>query len=286
VSGSRRKITLSPSDFAHLYGDCRRCFWNKYGVRSPHDAILRPKRILPSVYEKMDLGISGRLMGLNSEEMSAVLKDAQKLPYGRTRSMFVIQEMVRLSADRQAIFSDICPNLPECYVLDAQKRVDSRYLVYEDMGIELNIGGYYDLLIRYPGTDEHEVTDIKVTELSGGKAAKYAPQVHAYAFALGKPLNSEPIKIDKLSILIWEPKLQMVDVSYEDCAVSMAGPIQRIEIEKNNKAFLGMMREIAELVSLKEAPPASAKCGVCAYSRKLGITMEIEAGLTWEGSDQ
>lgn len=61
-------VRLSPSDFAFLWEECRRCFYLKY-VRG----VARPRAPFPSVFTKIDLTMKSYFGGRSTAEVSADL---------------------------------------------------------------------------------------------------------------------------------------------------------------------------------------------------------------------
>lgn len=59
---------LSPSDFAYLYEECKRCYWLKV-----HDQVARPSLPMPGIFSAINTRLQGTLVGTELQSLSSVL---------------------------------------------------------------------------------------------------------------------------------------------------------------------------------------------------------------------
>lgn len=65
-----RSFRLSPSDFAYLYEECKRCYWLK-----TKGILDRPKGIFPAVFGAINTRVQGELVGKDLRELSPNLPE-------------------------------------------------------------------------------------------------------------------------------------------------------------------------------------------------------------------
>lgn len=84
----RYKYKLSPSDFAYLYEECKRCYWLK-----TKGILDRPRGIFPAVFGAINTRVQGELVGKDLRELSSNLpegfvesqeKFVESIPYPET----------------------------------------------------------------------------------------------------------------------------------------------------------------------------------------------------------
>ena len=56
---------LSPSDFAYLYDECKRCYWMKI-----HDKVMRPQLPFPGIFSAINTRLQGTLVGTELHSLS------------------------------------------------------------------------------------------------------------------------------------------------------------------------------------------------------------------------
>lgn len=56
---------LSPSDFAYLYEECKRCYWMKV-----HDQVARPSIPMPGIFSAINTRLQGTLVGTELQSLS------------------------------------------------------------------------------------------------------------------------------------------------------------------------------------------------------------------------
>lgn len=56
---------LSPSDFAYLYEECKRCYWMKV-----HDKVMRPQLPFPGIFSAINTRLQGTLVGTELQSLS------------------------------------------------------------------------------------------------------------------------------------------------------------------------------------------------------------------------
>jgi hypothetical protein len=167
----------------------------------------------------------------------------------------------------------------------ADQWIKSRPVVYEDLGVELQVIGKLDQLIRLgedtegfeltsPETEdpsEYEVTDEKTTVPSEKKRGLFEHQLNAYAYGLMNPLRGKPKKVVSLSLMVFGPEQMHVIPPTEStpCSSVMTGSLTRLEVPLNQGQFEAQLRAIAELAALPKPPPAPEWCPFCGYTRSI-----------------
>ncbi len=61
---------LSPSDFAYLYEECKRCYWMKV-----HDQVMRPQMPMPGIFSAINTRLQGTLVGKELRALSPSLPE-------------------------------------------------------------------------------------------------------------------------------------------------------------------------------------------------------------------
>jgi len=121
------------------------------------------------------------------------------------------------------------------------------------------IKGRFDLLTRFKdGT--YGVIDLKMTNARDEDLDKFDRQLHAYKYALENPKDRDPIKINKLGLLIVEP----TDIKPHDKRVYYkAKPVWK-EISIDMNKFFQFIEKVEELLAGPEPDP-QADCKFCSY---------------------
>jgi len=132
------------------------------------------------------------------------------------------------------------------------------------------IRGRVDVLVDYDdGTTG--VVDFKTSELGPAAIEKYMRQLHAYAIALEHPASGPARAVSALGLLCFEPD------AFEAGGVRAAlhGGLEWIEVDRDDKAFLGFLSQVVSVRDAVEAPapaPAPApNCPWCAWRDRVAV---------------
>lgn len=130
------------------------------------------------------------------------------------------------------------------------------------------IKGRIDHLIAFEdGT--FGVVDYKTSVIRETHVAKYARQLHAYAWALERPAGGAELgcTISRLGLLCLEPNA-LCSCSAEHGA-TMHLNVEWIDIPRDDAGFREFLREVVRLLGRDEAPEPAPDCSYCAYHRTL-----------------
>ncbi len=233
MSAPSSLFKLSPSDFAFLWEQCKRCFHLKVtrGIRQPSMPMA---------------GIFKRIEGLqmdfyNGRPASEVSPD---LPAGviRCGERWVESEVIRPPGRRSG-----------CYVVG---KLDS-LLEFED---------------KTWGVLDFKTTETKGDHLAlyGRQLNAYAYALEHPAAApralKGRPAALSPVS--RVGLLCFEPTRLVQPAAGRH---SYEGEVKWIELEKDEGKLLGFFEEVLALLEGLPPPPAP-DCGWCQYVRTLGGT--------------
>lgn len=219
-------LRLSPSDFAFLYEQCKRCFYMKV-VRN----IKPPSMPMASIFKKI-------------EALQMKFYDGRRT-------------------------SELLPELPPGTFRCAERAVESEpvdgWYIY----------GKLDSLIAFDD-GSWGILDFKTTTISPDKAALYARQLNAYAYAIEHPTTSPRVlkgeaprigPISKLGLLCFEP----AELTHSGGRQTYVGDVKWLEIPRDGAAFLSFVGEVRNV--LQEAPPPAPDCDWCAYAATMKSDM-------------
>lgn len=225
-----RTIKLAPSDFAFLWKECKRCYWLKYALTEP---IYRPDRPMAKIFHSIDGGMQNFFRG--------------------------------------RVLSEIDPCLPNVKVVGNNLSCVSEAIQFEDLGVQLYVKGKADGIGEDLDAEEksYAILDYKTSKPKQEHLIIYSAQLHSYAFGFSKPSQgaNEFKPISRIGLVVYEPKEFEVSGGV---SATLKGEIVWQEIELNKKWFSSMLREVAELLSQPEPPPAGPECDYCRYARVIG----------------
>ena len=104
------------------------------------------------------------------------------------------------------------------------------------------------------------VIDLKITNPRDESLYKFGTQLHAYKFALENPEVGDPIKIDRLGLLVISPEEVQFHKGY---IFFRSKPIYK-EIDINMDGFIEFIDKIATFLE-GECPKPSLTCTYCKY---------------------
>jgi hypothetical protein len=149
------------------------------------------------------------------------------------------------------------------FVVEVQSLwTESSPLAFEDLDVELVVRGKLDALV-VDDAGRRIVLDYKTKVSDKPIDATYAPQLAAYAFGLENPVKGvAPTAVDGLALLIYNA----TSFAFKpDVGTSgLFGKTTWIDVERDDAAFFGLLRHVAELIAGAEPRP-SRGCPWCVY---------------------
>jgi hypothetical protein len=198
--------------------------------------LKRPRSIMPSIFNRID------------RELKAQLTGHEK--WTRVRG------------------------LDQAFTIEsADKRVTSATLHYPD-GRPVALRGNYDTRVRFEdGT--FGIFDLKTSHVKIDLVPKYSRQLHSYKRCIEEPAQGEPLKIEQLGLLVWEP--DRFDLSEGTQAGALRGALEYLPVPTDAAAFDAFLCDVSHLLARPEPPPGAIKCAYCAY--RLSVEQEVEQKL-------
>lgn len=151
----------------------------------------------------------------------------------------------------------------------SDKRITSTQLRYLD-GPAIAIRGNYDTLVRFED-GSRALVDLKTSHVKPELIRKYARQLHGYKKAFEFPGAGDPVKIDALGLIVWEPVEFHVDGKTSG---ALSGNLVYLPVPVNNEAFDEFLGEACTLLGQPEPPPGDLKCSFCSYRVSLEQNLE------------
>lgn len=222
---------LSPSDFAFLWEQCKRCFY----LKVVHN-ITQPSMPMAGIFKK----IEGLQMNFyNNKPTKEIHSD---LPPGTIRcgEKWVESEIIKVPGYKTG-----------CYIFGKFDTV-----------IE-----FYD---KSWGVIDFKTTDTKAEHV-GLYSRQLHAYSYALELPSSQPikLRRKPLKLNpvtKLGLLCFEPtQIKQPDTGLH----SYEGKVSWIEIPRNDKNFLKFIGEVLGLLELPTPPDPSQNCNWCNYTNKL-----------------
>ena len=244
-----RTAKLSPSDFAFLYEDCKRCFYLKV-VKE----IRQPSKPMAAIFTKID---KQEKVAFQDVIMSTL---ADGLPDGQI-----------VKSDKWVTSTYI--NYPE---------FDYRQFIFGQVDSIMQMPDKSYKIIDF------KTSSIK-KENDDGTASKhmklYKRQLHAYAYALENPMYEyerflEPGEISGMGLITFDPD-QGFKVDNESNGI-LKGSFKWEEITYEPNKFIGFMGKMAQLLANPEIPDFNPDCPYCKRDLlmmnwdKQEVTEEIE----------
>lgn len=121
------------------------------------------------------------------------------------------------------------------------------------------ISGRFDILSGLKD-GSFAIIDFKISDPSEEKVQKFAPQLHAYKFALENPAFGEKKKTSKMGVIIISPE----SIELVDGHVIFKSKPQWFEIKEDMDSFFDLIAEVSNLLNGK-LPPPSPNCAWCKY---------------------
>ncbi len=160
--------------------------------------------------------------------------------------------------------STLSPELPAGRVALQGKWVTSAPISFPGLSASCYIKGAFDSVLAFDD-GSYAVIDFKTSSPSPDHVGFYGRQLSAYAYALEHPgekaLHLSPVT--RLGLFYLEPRDLCPGAGWQELVFENAAVWQ--ELPKDEAQFLAFMRQVLELLSLPEPPPASPECGFCTY---------------------
>lgn len=163
--------------------------------------------------------------------------------------------------------STLHPSLPSGQLLSRETWVQSEPISITGAQDSVYFKGRVDHLMRFDdGT--WGLVDYKTTEANQRKAAKYARQLHAYAWALERAAEGEAslAPITRMGLLCLEPGTLLSFIQGEQATAELR-PVW-IEIEQDDARFERFLGRVAEVLARSYPPKPSSGCSCCTYFRR------------------
>lgn len=158
---------------------------------------------------------------------------------------------------------DVHPALPAGVIRHGEKWVQSVELKFPGLSSTCHIKGRFDIVAELEDKS-YAVMDFKTGSPRDEKSEMYGRQLHAYMIALEKPAPGElglgPVST--LGLLYFTP---------ESCGrtgpsnQTLEGPMQWVEIPRNDMAFLDFLGGVLKLLDGPLPPPQPSTCDWCGY---------------------
>lgn len=226
---------LSPSDFAFLYHDCKRCFYRKvkYG-------LYPPRAPLANIFTKIDYEMKKALLQDSLNTFHPSLPELKALP----------------DWDDEFLTSE--------YLVHPKINHIAFYIF-----------GKLDNVSRIADTESYAVIDYKTTIPNKKHMMKYCRQLHAYKYALEhpgiNPFTNKPSPqlgpIDILGLLCYNPKQFKINSKHKYTGV-LGGDLSWFPLSVNEEDFLEFVAEIAELIA-GDLPESGEDCIYCKFLKQI-----------------
>lgn len=185
----------------------------------------RPASAFPKIFGTIDLLMKDIYLNQSTKKMAAELPEGKAIMSGR----WVTSEPISLPE-----FSNTC-----------------------------SIRGIFDTLVQFED-GSYGVIDFKTTKVNEAHIAFYSRQLQAYAYALEHPAPGKTgfAPISRLGLLCFDPSSMEEN---QPAHLSLNGPATWIECSVDEPAFLGLIENVLQLLSLPEPPPPNPDCSFCDY---------------------
>jgi CRISPR/Cas system-associated exonuclease Cas4 (RecB family) len=145
--------------------------------------------------------------------------------------------------------------LPEGVVESQEGFVESQIMP----GTNVYIKGKYDLLVKQAdGT--YLIVDLKISQPTEEKIAKYQTQLQAYHYAFEFPAKGASKNITKLGLIVMYPDR----VAFAKGEAFLSFPPKWLEVEVKKENFVKFIEGVDKLLE-GVTPPENADCKWCEY---------------------
>jgi hypothetical protein len=169
--------------------------------------------------------------------------------------------------------SELSAALPPGRIRCGEKWVESEPIAVPGRASSCVVAGKLDSLIEFEGGG-WGVLDFKTTEARGEKAALYARQLHAYAWALEHAARAP--QVAKAAPAALSPVTRLGLLCFEPTELRPPGPgrhayegeVRWIEIPRDDGRFLEFLAQVVEVLEGSVPAPAES-CDWCRYARTM-----------------
>ena len=191
----------------------------------------------------------------------------------------VVRDFPRPSAPFPKIFNAIDEAMKTCFMKIPSEQwatgvpagkfhkadgwVQSKAIKFDGRKSSIYIKGIFDTVIEL-ADGGFGVVDFKTSTVSASSAVKYGRQLHAYAFALGRPAPNELAiePVTSLGLLVYQPNSFKTDGG---AAAELGGKLAWLGIPKDDDKFVRFLDEVVSVLDLDEPPPAGPSCPYCKH---------------------
>jgi hypothetical protein len=179
---------------------------------------------------------------------------------------------------------EFCPQLPAGVVKYGERRVRSRALEIPGCTSTCFLSGRFDIVVEFD-SGSFAILDFKTGTASEEKSQMYARQLQAYATALENPAPNELrlSPISALGLLYFTPDEygQSADLSQR-----LEGPLQWVSIERDDAAFMNLLKNIVTLLDGPLPEPRPDSCDWCAFRAQTEAFKILRDGGSTDSSSQ
>jgi hypothetical protein len=158
---------------------------------------------------------------------------------------------------------DLASGSPRGRLVGADTWVKSQPYVQPGCETACVMRGRVDILIELEdgGTG---IVDFKTVEVSDAHIARYARQLHAYAFALEHPATGTPRPISALGLLCFSPG----HFEANGQLASLVGALRWIEVPRDDVGFDVTLGDVVSVLERPEPPVSGPQCAWCAWNER------------------
>lgn len=228
-------IKHSPSKFAFLYAQCKRC----YMLDTVYD-IKRPSQPMPQIFNSIDKQMKSAFKGVLLSELDTSLPRMRIIDAGHDDFKYTV-------TSKTIEYPDI--NLMQ-YIYG---KIDSLAVIEDENGNE----------------DGYAVIDFKTSDITK-HMPKYSRQLHSYAYALENPKRGtevlgKSIVVKRLGLLIYDPSEGPFVIN--NGLGNLSGKLIWEEIPYNPAEFKDFLDKLAVRLANPKLPEADKECPYCKRDR-------------------
>jgi hypothetical protein len=165
-------------------------------------------------------------------------------------------------------------SFPDAEIAACDMFVKSKEIVFEELGVAIQLSGRLDVLARYLDGSGYIVIDYKTTMASPEIVEKYFMQLHSYAFGAEYPAEGDAFKIKSLGIAVTQPGAAVFSENKNKMLLEFDFSYFDVGIQK--KMFMSEIKKAAELISSKEIVPHAEDCSFANYAKSFGDLMKFQ----------
>ena len=157
----------------------------------------------------------------------------------------------------------IAPGMPTGVIHSGERWVESAPITRPGRAAACYVRGKFDTVARFDD-GSYGVVDFKTSQVKEDHLARYARQLHAYAYALEHPAPGKLAlgPISRLGLLIFDP--DTFD-NRGDGSAALTGSLTWLDIPHDEGAFLTFIDDVLAVLDRGEPPEPSPGCEWCRY---------------------